>query len=80
MANLAPASMRTASLAARGPSTVNAAPGNAMKVGLIARLGLNSCTHDNRVYGDSAIPLLKAKRVSNWAPRNVGSEVTLVEP
>jgi hypothetical protein len=30
--------MRAASLAARGPSTVNAAPGSAMKVGLIVRL------------------------------------------
>jgi hypothetical protein len=59
---------------------VNAAPGSAMKVGLIVRLGLNSCTHDNRAYGDNAIPLPKTKRVSNWAPRNVGSEVTLVEP
>src|SRR5262249_487912 len=80
MASLAPASTRTASLDARGPSTVNAAPGSAMKVASIARLGLNSCTHDTRAYGDNAIPLLKANRVSNCAPKNVGSEDTLIEP
>jgi hypothetical protein len=55
--------MRAASLEARGPSTVNAAPGSAMKMASIARVELNSCTHDNRAYGDSTIPLLKAKRV-----------------
>jgi len=38
---LAPASMRTASLAARGPSTVNAAPGSAMNDASIVRL--DSC-------------------------------------
>ena len=37
MASLAPASMRAASFAARGPSTVNAAPRSAMKAALTAR-------------------------------------------
>src|SRR5262249_16874064 len=80
MASLAPASMRAASFVARGPSTVNAAPGSAMKVGLIERVGKNSCTHDNRAYGDSAIPLVKPNGVSNGAPTKAGSEDTLIEP
>jgi hypothetical protein len=80
MAGLAPASMRAASLAARGPLTVNAAARSAMKAALTARLGWNSCTHDTQAYGDNTVPLARAMRVSNWAPRNVGSELVLVEP
>jgi hypothetical protein len=41
IANFMPASILTASLAARAPSTVNVAVGTLMKAGLTCRLGSN---------------------------------------